>query len=117
MTGEVLQDFRSLITQSKRPTNLLERYWSDLAGAGAMSMISDLVDATRFDQTERFLLPPAASLGTQLVPSLWSLGDNPKKFFSELAKQTGVLTPISNVMKEKQKGRESMLESIQGFLE
>ena len=112
MAGEVLQDVRSLITQSRRPTGALERYWSDLTGAGAMSMISDFVDASRFDQAERFVLPPAFSSLTQLINS----ADDPKKFFTELAKQTGVFTPISNIMREKQKGRASTLESIQDIL-
>jgi len=113
MAGEVLQDVRSLITQSRRPTGALERYWSDITGSGAMGMISDWVDASRFDQAERFVLPPVFSSLTQLINS----ANNPEKFLTELAKQTGVFTPIANVMREKQKGRESTLESIQNLLD
>lgn len=112
MAGEILQDVRSLITQSRRPTDPLERYWSDLAGIGAMSMISDLVDASRYDQAERFVLPPALTSATSLV----NAADDPQKFLTELARQTGVFTPIANVMREPSPGRASTLESIQDLL-
>lgn len=112
MVGEVLQDVRSLVTQSKRPTDPLERYWSDLAGVGAMSMISELVDASRFDQSERFVLPPAFASITQLVDA----ADDPKQFMLELGKQTGVLTPVVNLGRKKRKGYESTLESLQNIL-
>lgn len=107
MVGEVLQDFRSFVTGSKRPTNLLERYWSDIAGSGALGLISDFVNASRYDQSDRMILPPV--LGS--IQSLWNAVDDPTTFAKEAVKQTGVLTPVVNYTKKRQKGSENMWET------
>lgn len=113
MTGEVLQDVRSLITQSRRPTKAWDRYVSDLAGAGSMGIVMDFLDAARFNRTEEILLSP--SIGN--IAELWNDADEPDKLMETLFKMTGFGTPIINVFKEPTPGRESTLETIKGVFE
>ncbi len=112
MTGEVLQDIRSLITQSRRPTGAFERYLSDISSVGAMALVSDLLDSARFDRTDEFFMPPALSSIVQIM----NKADQPDELLKELVKQTGVGVPITNVMRERRRGRASTLESIQDVL-
>ena len=109
MTGEVLQDIRSLVTQTRRPTKFLDRYLSDISSVGSMALISDLVDAVRFDTTDEFIMPPSLSSVTQII----NKADNPEEFLKELIRQTGIGAPIVNVMKERRAGRASTIESLQ----
>lgn len=109
MTGEVLQDVRSLITQSRRPTNALDRYISDLAGAGAMGLISDFMDSVRFDRTTDLLVSPTGGTISDIVDNL----DDPDKLLDVMLRQTGFGSPIVNVKSKKRKGYESSIESLQ----
>jgi len=112
MAGEVLQDVRSLVTQTRRPTKFLDRYLSDIASVGSMALVSDLVDAVRFDSTDQFIMPPALSSVTAIVDK----ADDPEEMLKEIVKQTGIGAPIINVTRERREGRASTLESIQDIL-
>lgn len=112
MGGEVLQDIRSLVTQTRRPTNALERYVSDLSSVGSMALISDVIDAVRFDKTDQLIMPTfLSSLG-----AIIDRADTPLEMFNEILKQTGVGAPIANVLRKRTKGRASTLESIGDLL-
>lgn len=108
MVGEVLQDFRSLITGSRRPTGALARYWSDLAGSGAASMVSDVIDAAAGRKFGRVLMPPTFNSIAELINS----SGDPKQFTAEILRNLGPGVMISNRMKKKTRGYESMWETL-----
>lgn len=112
MTGEVLQDIRSLVTQSKRPTKFLDRYLSDIAGAGAMGLVSDFVDSVRFDRTNDLIIGPTGGTVSDIIDNL----DDPDKLLDVFLRQTGFGSPIVNAKSKPRKGYESTLESLQRLL-
>jgi hypothetical protein len=56
MTGEVLSDVRSLITQEKRPTKAFDRYVSDIFAAGTYGLLYDFYNSAEGGRTAEMFL-------------------------------------------------------------
>ena len=112
MTGEVLQDVRSLITQEKRPTNLLDRYLNDLANSGSWGLAIDLWSSARYGMLAENIIGPTLGTATKLTEA--TLQGNIDQLVKQLLQQTGVGRIPANLFMTKQGGgRESTLRSIQ----
>lgn len=111
MVGEVTQDIRSLLTGSTRPTDPLDRYLENIAGSGAWGIFLDFARASKFDSWDELVAGPAAGSAIELLNKL----DEPGEFIREMAKQTGVLRPISDIGKPDRvtPGREPFLETLE----
>lgn len=110
MTGEVLLDIRSLITQSKRPTKFLDRYFDDLNMSGALAIIGDIYSSLKYGTLE--LDAPALSMMLNVSSSVLKDWDDPSKIIDTILRESGVGQPILNVKKGKVEGKESTLETI-----
>lgn len=120
MTGEVLADVRSLITQEKRPTKALDRYVADIFAAGTYGMFYDYWRAAESGNTAKTLLGPApgdvVDYLEALVKTTGDMDAGLKDFSKKLLQQTGVGRPVVNVIYPSQKkGQKSSLESLQDW--
>lgn len=96
MTGEVLNNIRSLITQEKRPTEALDRYLSNLASAGGFGLAFDFFNAIGSGRIAEFAGGPTVTDGLTwlervIAPTL--AGDTDRaatNFTKQLLRQTGV---------------------------
>ena len=95
MTGEVLGDIRSLITQEKRPTRPLDRYISDISNAGAYGLLFDFWNSAEIGKTAEFFGGVTVGDATKFIEGvIVRLPGNPKSaginFSKQLLRQTGV---------------------------
>ena len=96
MTGEVLADIRSLVTQEKRPTRALDRYLSDLGNAGAFGLAFDFMNSVKLGRTTEFLAGVTVSdamswLEKVITPALSGNVDSAvTNFTKQLLRQSGV---------------------------
>lgn len=103
MTGEVLGDIRSLMTQEKRPTRAFDRYMSDLAGAGAWGLAFDFWNSAEHGKTMEFFAGVTASDAVKYleqvgVPLVKGEGGKAMRNFTKQAlRQTGVGRPFVNM--------------------
>lgn len=67
MTGEILADVRSLITQEKRPTKFLDRYISDIFSAGTYGLFYDFYTSTLAGKSLESLAGPTLSDATKYL--------------------------------------------------
>lgn len=122
MTGEVLADVRSLITQEKRPTKFLDRYIADLFAAGTYGMFYDFYKSAESGRTAEFI---AGATAGDVIRYLENIAKVPgrikagkpeqslKAFTKDLLRQTGVGRPAVNVLfpSARREGKTS-LESL-----
>lgn len=121
MTGEVLNDIRSLVNQSRRPTDALDRYLQNLAMSGAWGMLGDMMQSADYGSFE--VASPTLSSISELGKHLLKGGKKAlsgksaekdfENFIISALRAIGVGTPLANVMREKKPGKESTLETIQ----
>lgn len=116
LTGEVIADVRSLATGSKRPTDALERYFSDLLAVGGFGIISDLIVSAHHGFLAESLLGPTGSTVTQGVERVVR-GFGRRKIISGdikfLLNQTGFGRAISNyVFPNDQKEQKTFLQTL-----
>ncbi len=112
--GEVLADIRSLITGSKRPTNLLSRYLSNLAQVGGLGLASDLWSSARRKDLLRAAAGPTISTATKLGEIIVNLDRITDADIRFLINMTGVARPISNLLlpPKERKGFESIFKTL-----
>lgn len=101
LTGEVLQDIRSLLTGSKRPTKFLDRYIDSFMSAGGLGIAADLWRAAEFRGLAESLAGPTVSSATKGVESIVASikkGEVTNSTIKWLMDQFGVLRPLKNVI-------------------
>lgn len=123
MTGEVLSDIRSLITQEKRPTPGLDRYFADIFAAGTYGMYYDFWKSAEAGNTAEFALGASAGDVMRYIENAFQApgqiasghgGTALKTFTKNILRQTGIGRPISNVMfpSQTQKGKSTAQELL-----
>lgn len=123
MTGEVLQDVRSLVTQQRRPTEFLDRYLSDLAGAGVWGLVFDFWSSAKYGNLAESIAGPALGSGVTLTEDMVQLisrameGKGPTPgFYKDLLQQTGIgRIPANIYLSQKKKNQASAIETLQGL--
>lgn len=121
MTGEVLADIRSLITQEKRPTKALDRYVADIFAAGTYGMFYDYYKSAESGNTAKTLLGAAPGDAITYLEQLAKLPGNVASgkinnslnaFTKQILRQTGVGRPAVNVIYPTTGAGESSLKSL-----
>lgn len=70
MSGEVLGDVRSLVTGSKRPTRLLDRYLEDIAMVGGTGIFIDVIQSAKYGRFADFIIGPTGGMVTSIMERL-----------------------------------------------
>lgn len=122
MTGEVLADVRSLITQEKRPTKFLDRYISDVFSAGTYGLFYDFYKSAEKGKTSEALLGSTVGDAIRYLEIILKApgqiisgnGDTALTNFSkQLLRQTGVGRVGVNILyPSSQPGKKSTLQSL-----
>jgi len=121
MTGEVLADVRSLITQDKRPTGAFDRYVSDIFAAGTYGMLYDFWRSAQTGSTADNILGTTAGDVVRYFENLAQApgqimgghGDTAlKNFTKNILRQTGVGRPIVNVIYPSTQPGRTTLQSL-----
>lgn len=115
MTGEVLGDIRSLVTNEKRPTEFLDRYLSDLTSAGVYGLVADSMRAAQQGDLGDFVLGPTFSDISKYAQNI--LTANGSGLAKQSISQLGFTRPLVNtVFPSKGKGKESIYETVGGWM-
>ena len=121
MTGEVLADVRSLITQEKRPTKFLDRYIADIFSAGTYGLFYDFATAAEAGKTANFF---AGATGTDAIKYLEIIAKAPgqvldgntdkglENLTKQLLRQTGVGRAVVNTVYPSSQPGKSSLKSL-----
>lgn len=120
MTGEVLADVRSLITQEKRPTKALDRYISDIFSAGTYGMLYDFYRSAESGKLAEFALGATAGDATQYLQNIVKTIKQPDKGLEALTKQllrqTGVGKVITNTVYPNKNPGQTTLDSLREWM-
>jgi len=117
MTGEVLADVRSLITQEKRPTKAFDRYIADIFAAGTYGMFYDFYKSSESGKLAENVLGPTIGDAIRYLETIPQTINNPetglKNFTKQILRQTGVgRVGVNVVFPSKSNKGESSLESL-----
>lgn len=119
MTGEVLADVRSLVTQEKRPTQALDRYISDIFSAGTYGMFYDFYKSAESGKTADFFAGATIGDAIRYLEDIPKTINNPssglKDFTKNILRQTGVGRPAVNVLFPPTGAGKSTLESMRSW--
>ena len=103
MTGEVLGDIRSLVTNEKRPTGFLDRYLSDLTSAGVYGLVADSMRAASQGKLGDFVLGPTFSDISRYAQNTLNL--NGAALGKQALSQFGVTRPLVNTVFPAKSGK------------
>lgn len=109
MTGEILADIRSLVTQEKRPTKFLDRYLANMASSGAWGIWLDFLNSLEYRSLADSAIGPTVSSVFRLMEEGWhSTSDLEIKpaFIKTLLRQTGVGRVPVNIFFPSQRDRD-----------
>ena len=67
LTGEAIADVRSFITGRKRTTKGLERYFENIAQAGSLGMVYELLESAKYGKALEFIVGPTVSEAGQII--------------------------------------------------
>ena len=101
ITGEVLQDIRSLVTRSKRPTDALDRYVDDIVSAGGLGIATDLWRAAEFNSLVETAFGPTVSTvgkGVETAVAAINKGEVTDQSIKFLMDKFGILRPLKNII-------------------
>jgi hypothetical protein len=124
MTGEVLGDVKSLITQEKRPTKAFDRYISDVFSAGTYGLFYDFATSAEQGKTANFFLGAAPSDAIKYLEILAAApaqiagghGNTALRNFSkQLLRQTGIGRVIVNSAYPSTQPGKSTLQSLMSW--
>ena len=119
MTGEVLADVRSLITQEKRPTPGFDRYMSNLANTGVYGLFFDFVNSSIQGKAVEAVAGITVVDASRYLQALLSLPINPETNGTRLLKyglrQTGVGRPFVNLMFPPQTEGKTFFQELQDW--
>lgn len=114
MSAEVVQDIRSLLTGSERPTDAFDRYMEDLTYSGAGGLLFDAMKQTGSGRIDEFLFGPTYSTATSLIENV--VEGNLKEIGKDAIRATGVGQIGINAFKDKNdtKDRETFFQTLGG---
>lgn len=116
MTGEVILDLRSLVTQEKRPTKALDRYLDNITSAGAYGLVFDLYQSAKWGRSLEFFAGPTAGLvGEGLDNIAQMVGDTtgqPEASIKFMLRRTGFGRVPANIFFPTRRPGKSSLESL-----
>ena len=118
MTGEVVLDLRSLVTQEKRPTKALDRYLWNMTSAGSYGILSDMFNSLEHRKTLEAFAGPSIAGGAKLFESVFAditaavTGRPVDEVAKFLLRRTGVGRIPVNVFWPPNREGKSSLESL-----
>lgn len=116
MGGEIIADLRSLVTGQKRPTEALDRYFSDLMAVGGFGILSDTIVSAGHGKLAENIVGPTIGTGVETFERAVKVakGRGTEAEIKFLLRQTGFGRTIANYVFPNSRGdQETFLKTLQ----
>lgn len=123
MSSEVLLDVRSLVTQEKRPTNLLDRYLQDVMNMAGFGLVGETMRTAYYGKLAEGVLGPTVGTAVDFAQDVVQQGSKVlsegdfgpllKTISDDILQQTGIgRIPVNLFFRKDRKGQKSILEQL-----